>query len=52
MGQDATPANDRRYDNDRLATVFEKTEKMAVRMDELGYDRLLAGRAPFSARGL
>ena len=26
MGQDATPANERRYSNEQLASVFEKTE--------------------------
>ena len=25
MGQDATPANERRYSNEQLASVFEKT---------------------------
>ena len=28
-GQDATPANERRYDNDQLASVFDKTEAIA-----------------------
>ena len=51
MGQDATPANDRRYDNDRLATVFEKTEKMAVRMDELGYDAFWLAEHHFQHEG-
>ena len=38
MGQDATPANERRYDNQRLVSVFDKAEVLAVAMDELGYD--------------
>jgi hypothetical protein len=29
MGQLATPANDRRYPNERLVSVFEKTEAIA-----------------------
>jgi len=29
MGQMATPANERRYSNEHLATVFEKTEDVA-----------------------
>ena len=29
MGQMATPANERRYGNEHLATVFEKTESVA-----------------------
>jgi len=39
-GQNATPANDRRYTNDELASVFDKTEAIAKVMDELGYDTL------------
>jgi len=35
MGQEATPANERRYSNETLATVFEKTEDVARVMDEL-----------------
>jgi len=46
-GQDTTPANERRYSNEHLASVFEKTEAIAKKMDGLGYD--LAGRAPFPA---
>ena len=34
-GQNATPANDRRYTNDELASVFDKTEAIAKVMDEL-----------------
>ena len=37
-GQDATPANDRRYSNNQLASVFDKTEAIAKTMDECGYD--------------
>ena len=29
MGQMATPANERRYSNEHLASVFEKTEAIA-----------------------
>src|SRR5438045_9183093 len=39
-GQNATPANDRRYSNDELASVFDKTTAIAKVMDELGYDTL------------
>ena len=38
MGQAATPANERRYSNAELATVFDKAEALAVSMDALGYD--------------
>ena len=51
-GQDATPANERRYSNEQLASVFDKTEAIAKKMDELGYDTLVARRASFPARGL
>ena len=37
MGQMATPANERRYSNEQLAWVFEKTDVVARTMDELGY---------------
>ena len=40
MGQDATPANERRYSNEHLMTVFSKTEALATTMDRLGYDTL------------
>ena len=29
QGQDATPANDRRYSNDQLVSVFDKTKAIA-----------------------
>ena len=32
-GQDATPANERRYSNEHLASVFDKTEAIAKKMD-------------------
>ena len=51
MGQDATPANDRRYDNDRLASVFAKTEAMAVAMDRLGYDAFWLAEHHFQHEG-
>src|SRR5262249_61817724 len=37
-GQDATPANERRYSNEHLASVFAKTEAIARRMDDLGFE--------------
>ena len=39
-GQNATPANDRRYSNEHLASVFAKTEAIAKKMDALGFDTL------------
>ena len=46
MGQDATPANERRYSNAELASVFDKTEKIARSLDDCGFDTLwIAERA-------
>ena len=35
VGQDATPVNERRYTNEHLVSVFEKTEALARVMDDL-----------------
>ena len=51
MGQDATPANDRRYPNEHLATVFSKTEALATTMDRLGYDALWLAEHHFQHEG-
>jgi alkanesulfonate monooxygenase SsuD/methylene tetrahydromethanopterin reductase-like flavin-dependent oxidoreductase (luciferase family) len=51
MGQDATPANERRYSNDQLAGVFEKTEAIAKTMDTLGYDTLWLAEHHFQHEG-
>ena len=40
MGQSATPANERRYGNAHLASVFGKAEAIARTMDEHGYSTL------------
>ena len=40
LGQNATPANERRYSNEQLASAFEKTEAIAKQMDALGFDTL------------
>ena len=50
-GQDATPANDRRYNNDQLASVFDKTEAIAKVMDKLGYDTLWLAEHHFQHEG-
>jgi alkanesulfonate monooxygenase SsuD/methylene tetrahydromethanopterin reductase-like flavin-dependent oxidoreductase (luciferase family) len=50
-GQDATPANDRRYSNDQLASVFDKTEAIAKVMDECGYDTLWLAEHHFQHEG-
>jgi alkanesulfonate monooxygenase SsuD/methylene tetrahydromethanopterin reductase-like flavin-dependent oxidoreductase (luciferase family) len=50
-GQDATPANERRYSNEHLASVFEKTEAIAKQMDTLGYDTLWLAEHHFQHEG-
>ena len=51
MGQITTPANERRYSNEQLAGVFEKTEAIAKKMDELGYDTLWLAEHHFQHEG-
>ena len=51
MGQGATPANERRYGNEALAGVFEKTEDVARLMDECGYDAIWLAEHHFQHEG-
>lgn len=51
MGQDATPANERRFSNEKLVTVFDKAEAIAVAMDELGYDAFWMAEHHFQHEG-
>jgi len=51
MGTDATPANERRYSDKHLATIFDKTEAMAKCMDGLGYDTLWLAEHHFQREG-
>jgi alkanesulfonate monooxygenase SsuD/methylene tetrahydromethanopterin reductase-like flavin-dependent oxidoreductase (luciferase family) len=51
MGQDATPANERRFSNDHLATVFEKTDAIAKTMDEAGYHSIWLAEHHFQREG-
>jgi alkanesulfonate monooxygenase SsuD/methylene tetrahydromethanopterin reductase-like flavin-dependent oxidoreductase (luciferase family) len=51
MGQAATPANERRYGNEHLATVFEKTEAIARCMDEHDYSILWLAEHHFQREG-
>jgi alkanesulfonate monooxygenase SsuD/methylene tetrahydromethanopterin reductase-like flavin-dependent oxidoreductase (luciferase family) len=51
MGQMATPANERRYPNEHLATVFEKTVDVARVMDECGYDAIWLDEHHFQHEG-
>ena len=51
MGFDATPANDRFYSNERLASVFDKTDAIAITMDEKGYDTFWMAEHHFQREG-
>ena len=51
MGQDATPANERRFSNEHLATVFEKTDTIAKAMDEAGYYAIWLAEHHFQHEG-
>src|SRR6266446_5196234 len=50
-GQNTTPANERRYSNEHLASVFEKTEAIAKKMDALGYDTIWLAEHHFQHEG-
>jgi len=51
MGQLATPANERRYCSEELASVFEKTEAIAKKLDALGFDTLWLAEHHFQHEG-
>ena len=51
MGQQATPANERRYSSAHLATVFEKTDAIARCMDEHGFHILWLAEHHFQHEG-
>jgi alkanesulfonate monooxygenase SsuD/methylene tetrahydromethanopterin reductase-like flavin-dependent oxidoreductase (luciferase family) len=51
MGQLATPANERRYSNEHLASVFEKTDAVATTMDALGYHAIWLAEHHFQHEG-
>ena len=51
LGQNATPANDRNFSNDELASVFEKTEAVARQMDKFGWDTLWLAEHHFQHEG-
>jgi alkanesulfonate monooxygenase SsuD/methylene tetrahydromethanopterin reductase-like flavin-dependent oxidoreductase (luciferase family) len=50
-GQEATPANERHFNNDQLASVFEKTEAIAKQMDRLGFDMMWLAEHHFQREG-
>ena len=51
IGRDGTPANDRRYSNERLSEVFETSREVARVMDDLGYYCLWAAEHHFQREG-
>lgn len=51
MGEDATPANDRRYSNEHLASIFDKSAALAKCMDANGYDTLWFAEHHFQHEG-
>jgi alkanesulfonate monooxygenase SsuD/methylene tetrahydromethanopterin reductase-like flavin-dependent oxidoreductase (luciferase family) len=50
-GQNATPANERRFTDKELAGVFDKTEAIAKTMDRLGFDTLWMAEHHFQHEG-
>jgi alkanesulfonate monooxygenase SsuD/methylene tetrahydromethanopterin reductase-like flavin-dependent oxidoreductase (luciferase family) len=50
-GQNATPANQRRFSNEALASVFDKTEHIATLMDSHGWDTLWLAEHHFQYEG-
>jgi alkanesulfonate monooxygenase SsuD/methylene tetrahydromethanopterin reductase-like flavin-dependent oxidoreductase (luciferase family) len=51
IGLDGTPANDRRYSNDRFAEVFWTARRIARAMDETGYHALWTAEHHFQHEG-
>src|SRR2546427_12138317 len=51
IGFSGTPLDDRRYSNERLASVFEISKDIAQHMDRLGHDILWAAEHHFQREG-
>lgn len=51
LGQDSTPANDRRYSREQLAGVFDKLEAVTKTMDDLGYHSMWMAEHHFQHEG-
>jgi alkanesulfonate monooxygenase SsuD/methylene tetrahydromethanopterin reductase-like flavin-dependent oxidoreductase (luciferase family) len=51
VGSDGTPADERRYSNDRLVQAFDTAERAALLMDELGYYALWMAEHHFQHEG-
>ena len=50
-GQDATPADKRHHSNEELASVFAKTDAVAKKLDEIGFDTLWLAEHHFQHEG-
>ncbi|MBI3512600.1 MAG: LLM class flavin-dependent oxidoreductase [Proteobacteria bacterium] len=50
-GQDATPANERRFSNEHLASVFSKSENVAKLLDKIGFDTIWLAEHHFQHEG-
>ncbi|MGE3782503.1 MAG: LLM class flavin-dependent oxidoreductase, partial [Alphaproteobacteria bacterium] len=51
IGLNGTPANERRYSNERLSEVFDTSRRVARVMDELGYYCFWAAEHHFQHEG-
>ncbi|HEX3862186.1 MAG TPA: LLM class flavin-dependent oxidoreductase [Stellaceae bacterium] len=51
VGMNGTPANDRRYSNERLSEIFDTSKRVAQVMDELGYYCFWAAEHHFQHEG-
>ena len=51
IGLDGTPVNDRWLPDDRLAGVFDKTEAIVLKMEEMGYDTFWSAEHHFQREG-
>jgi len=51
VGYGGVPVNERRFGNERLATVFDKAQAMAVLMDRLGYHTFWMAEHHFQREG-
>ena len=51
IGFDAPPVNERRLSDERLAGVFDKTEAIVLKMEELGYDTFWSAEHHFQPEG-
>ncbi|MEE3166302.1 MAG: LLM class flavin-dependent oxidoreductase [Chloroflexota bacterium] len=51
LGFDATPVNERRLTDERLAGVFDKAEAIVLQMEDLGYDTFWSAEHHFQHEG-